>query len=159
MRLLASGEGCYVVARQEARLQFNEPVRADHQGHPLPGQLRLEVRLVELRVAESGESRGPAQHSRDETLLSHDCVCEVAKLGDSDEVQHHLRLAPHSIERIIPLEKRRDGVVRGVAGVDSVARLDRDAKGRPTKIDHGRDRLRPPGGDRREYIDLSPDAR
>ena len=31
---------------------------ADHHAAPVPGQLRLECRLVELGIAESGERRG-----------------------------------------------------------------------------------------------------
>ncbi len=87
-------------------------------------------------------------------MLRYDRVCEVAKLRASDKIQCHLRLAPHSIKRIIPLEKGCDGVVRGVAGVDPITRLDRYAKGRPAEIDHARDRLGPPGSDCAEYVDL-----
>ena len=46
-----------------------------------PGQLRLERRLVELRIAEGGEGCGPALHGRDEALLAHDNVRDVAYLA------------------------------------------------------------------------------
>jgi hypothetical protein len=47
-----------VVAQQEPRLQGQDPIRADHQRHPIPGQLRLERCLVKLRVANGREGSG-----------------------------------------------------------------------------------------------------
>jgi len=44
-----------------ALFQFEDPVKAD-RGRPISRQLRLERRLVELRVAEGGEGRGPSLH-------------------------------------------------------------------------------------------------
>src|SRR5260370_16109426 len=72
LSLIDCRERLGVVACQESRLKFQDPVPSDRQAHPLPCQLRLEWRLVELRVAEGGEGRGPAQHRGDEALLAHE---------------------------------------------------------------------------------------
>ena len=116
--------------------------------------MRLERRLVELRVAEGGEGRGPALHGRDEALLAPDDVRDVAELGFPGEVQRHLRLAPHRVEWIVPQQKACDRLVHTVASEGQITRLDRGAKGRPHEIDRGPDRLRPEGNPSHRVVDL-----
>ena len=52
LRRVGCGESLGIVTRQEPRLQFEHPVPEEHQGHPIPGQLRLEGCLAKLRVIE-----------------------------------------------------------------------------------------------------------
>src|SRR5260370_39780664 len=99
--------------------------------------LGLERGLVELRVAESGEGRGPALHVCDEALLARDLVRGIAVLGFPGEVQRHLRLAPHHVEWIVPQEKVCDRLEHAVAGEGQITRLNRGANGRPTENDRG----------------------
>ncbi len=81
VRLLGGSQCCYVLARQEPGLQFGDPVPGDREAYPLPCQLRLERRLVELRVGEGGEGCGPALHGREEALLDYDAIRDVTKPG------------------------------------------------------------------------------
>ena len=118
--------------------------------------MRLERRFVELRVAEGGESRGPALHGRDEALLTHDDVRDVVVLGFPDEGQAPFRLAPHRVERIVPQKKAGDGLGHAVASVGQIPRLGRGAKGRLEKFDRGRDRLRPQGNVSHRKVDFCP---
>ena len=67
-----------------------------------------------------------------------------------------LRLAPYRVERIVPQEKVRDGLVHAVASEVHIPCLDRAAKGRPHEIDRGRDRLRPEGNHSHRVVDLRP---
>ncbi len=154
LHLVGCRESLGVVARQEPRLQFKDPVKADHQGHPVPCQLRLERHLVELRFAEGGEGRGSTLHGRDEALLDPDDVRGVAVLGFSGEVQRHLRLAPHRVEWIVPQQKARDNLIHTVASEGQITRLHRGAKGRPHEINRGLDRLRPESNRSHRVIDL-----
>ena len=64
--------------------------------------MRFERRLVELRVVEGGEARGPSLHGRNEALLAHDNAGDVMEPGFPDKVHVLLRLAPHRVERIVP---------------------------------------------------------
>ena len=66
-----------------------------------PVSSRFERRLVELRIAEGGEGRGPALHGRDEALLAHDNVRDVAVTGFPDEVQRSspTRATPRRADR------------------------------------------------------------
>src|SRR5882762_11035517 len=86
-----------------------------HDAHPVPCQLRLECRLVELRIAEGGESRSPALHGRDKALLAYDSIRHVAEPCLPEEVQALLRLAPRHVERIVPQEENADGSEHTVA--------------------------------------------
>ena len=153
-RLVGGRESFGVVARQEARLELEDPVPADHRGPPVPRQLCLECRLVELRVAEGGERHGPTLHGRDEALLAHDDV--RVEPGSPGELQCHLRLAPHRVERIVAQEKIRDRLGYAVAGVSQIPRLGRGAKGRPREIDRGCDRLGPHSNYSHREVDPCP---
>ena len=75
----------YLIFRRFARLLYAYYLRADHRGRPVPPSVRLERRLVELRVAEGGEGRGPALHGRDEALLAHNGVPTSPEPGFSDK--------------------------------------------------------------------------
>ena len=86
------------------------------------------------------------------TMVSRD----VAVSGLPDEIQALLRLAPHRVERIVPQQKNRDGVVHAVAGVGQIPRFDCGAKGRLIEIERGRDRLRPESSDPDRMVDLRP---
>jgi len=108
--------------------------------------LCFERRLVESLVAEGGEGRIATLHARDEALLAHDEVHDIAELGSPSEVQRHLRLAPHCIERIVPGKQICDGLVHAVASESQIASLSGGASSRPTEFDHARERLRPEGG-------------
>ncbi len=114
----------------------------------------LECRLVELRIAEGGEGRGPSLHGRNEALLAHDDGGDVAESGFPDEVQTPLRLAPHRVERIVPQDKDSDGSGHIVAGGGQRPRLCRGAKGRPTGLDRARDRLCPEGNYSHREVDF-----
>ncbi len=143
---MGGGEGCCVVARQEARLQFNEPVPTDNQGPPLPSQLRLEYCLVKLRVAEGEEGRGPALHRCDEALLALDEARHVAVPGLAQKIQAALRLAPHRALQ----QKFCAHMGYAVTSKGQIPGLDRSANARPSEIDRARDRLRPEGSDCRQ---------
>ena len=47
-----------------------------------------------------------------------------------------------------------DGLEHAVASVGQITRLNRGAKGRPSEIDRGRDRLRPDGNRSHRDVDL-----
>src|SRR5260221_3247235 len=143
-----------VVAGYEPRLEFEYPVPADQHGHPVPCQLRLERRLVELRVAEGGERRCPALHARDEALLAHDDVLHVSVPNLSDKLQALLRLAPHRVEWIVLHEQPCDVPSPTVASVGQITGLGRGAKGCPYEIDRGRDWLRPEGNYSHHEVDF-----
>jgi hypothetical protein len=67
--------------------------------------MRFECRLIELRIAEGGESRGPSLNGRNEALPANQVVRDVAESGLPDEVQTPFRLALHRVERIVADEK------------------------------------------------------
>src|SRR6202030_951012 len=80
-----------------------------------------------------------------EALLAHDDGSDVVEPSFPDEAQALLRLAPHRVERIVPQEKKCDGLVHAVASEGQITRLNRGAKSRPHEIDRGLDWLCPVG--------------
>src|ERR1700677_4905167 len=102
--------------------------------------MRLESRLVEAHVAEGREGCSAALHGRNEALLAHNEIRDIAELGGPGEIQRSLRLAPHRIEWIVPQERGCDGLVHAVASVSQIACLSGGARGRPTQFDHARER-------------------
>ncbi len=84
-----------------------------------PGELSLERRLMELRIAERGEGCGAAQHRRYEALLAYDNVRGVPIAGFAGEVQRQLRLAPHQVEWVASQEKVRNGRGHTKVSVDA----------------------------------------
>ncbi len=103
----------------------------------------LERGLVEVRITEGGEGRGPSLHGRYEALLAHDGIRIVTEFRFADEVQCYLRLAPHRVERIVPQQKDGDRSGNAVTSGGQVPRLDCGAKGRAIEIDRSRDWLCP----------------
>ena len=77
-------------------------------GLPVAGDLRLERRLVELRITEGREGCGPALHRRDEALLADDDVRDVAYLAFRTKLSAVSASRHTSVERIAPQEKIRD---------------------------------------------------
>ena len=107
--------------------------------------MRLERRLVKLRVVEGGEGLSPALHGRDEALLTLDDVHDVAIPGLLSEVQRDLGLAPNRVERIIPQQQGRDQRYQTVASGDQITRLNCSSERRPHEFHRARNRLRPKG--------------
>ena len=132
-----------VVARQEARLELEDPIPADHRGHPVLGQVGLEGALVEVRIAERGEAGGPPAHVFDESLLGHDDVDRVAEPGLPDKVHAALRLAPHFVEVVPAREEVGDGMVAAVAGNEKHAGVDGGAERGSDVVNGDPDRLCP----------------
>ena len=71
-------------------MKFENPVQADHCGHPVLGQLGLKAFLIKLGVAETGELRSLSSHALDESLLAYDDLSHVAELDLADEFQAFL---------------------------------------------------------------------
>ena len=115
------------------------------KGIPARGELGLERRLVELRVAEGGEACGAALHGGDEALLAYDHVRGVVVLAfraKSSAISDSRHTASSGSFRRRRSEINMNMPMQAKVGspVSIAARMPR-----AQEIDRGRDRLRPDG--------------
>src|SRR6202000_846524 len=112
---------------------------------PAPGKPRLERHLVELRIAEGGESGGPPLHVGGEPLLDYNNVRKMVIPCFLVEVQSDLRSAPHLVEWVVSEEKVCDRRLQRHAGVEGITGFNRSAKACLDKVNRSCSRLRPDG--------------
>jgi len=96
--LLGRGEARVVVGGQEPGLNFQNPVPADHGGHPVLSQRCFKTPFVKIGLAEGGKIRGLAPQIADELSLANDSFGGVPVFSFTDKFQTGLRFSPDVIE-------------------------------------------------------------